>query len=204
MSEDAASGTGTGAVAVFDFDGTITRRDTLVAFVVGLAGVWRVLCVLGGQWRLLLRYVAHRAGRDEFKEAMLRSCLTGVDLARAEAAAERYAARVVASRLRPDALDRIAWHQARGHRLVIVSASLDLYLRHIGPTLGFDDVIGVELRVDAGGCLTGEMCGPNVRGPEKVVRLDALLGGPPAESWAYGDSSGDDELLAWADHAYRV
>ena len=76
------------------------------------------------------------------------------------------------------------------------------------PRLGLDEVEAVELVVDADGLLTGAMIGPNCRGPEKVVRLDGWLAGAgldrsSIELWAYGDSTGDDELLAAADHAHR-
>ena len=59
---------------------------------------------------------------------------------------------------------------------------------------------GVELEVGADGALTGALVGPNVRGPEKEVRLRAWLDGDePDLLWAYGNSSGDRELLAMAD-----
>jgi phosphatidylglycerophosphatase C len=58
--------------------------------------------------------------------------------------------------------------------------------------------------VDTDDRFTGVLEGGNVRGPEKVRRLRDWLGTEPAEVWAYGDSSGDRELLAFADHARRV
>ena len=65
---------------------------------------------------------------------------------------------------------------------------------------GFDHVIAVGLESDADGTLTGELAGPNVRGPEKAVRLRRWLGDDrPEMLWAYGNSSGDTELLAMAD-----
>ena len=56
------------------------------------------------------------------------------------------------------------------------------------------------------GELTGELARPNVRGPEKVKRLDEWLEGDrqPAFVWAYGDSTGDRELLARADQGITV
>ena len=123
------------------------------------------------------------------------------------AAGTRYAARLL-PRLRPDGLERVRWHQQRGDRVVLVSASLGVYLRPLADELGLDGVEAVELVVDADGLLTGAMIGPNCRGPEKVVRLDGWLAGAgldrsSIELWAYGDSTGDDELLAAADHAHR-
>jgi phosphoserine phosphatase len=69
--------------------------------------------------------------------------------------------------------------------------------------LGLDAVIATELEVGPDGALTGEIVGANVRRAEKVRRLEAWLGGD-AEIWAYGDSTGDRELLERADHPLRV
>ena len=88
----------------------------------------------------------------------------------------------------------------RATTLVIVSASFTSYLDPIAARLGFAAVLATELAVGDDGRLTGELVRPNVRGAEKVRRLDEWLGATapdagPAFVWAYGDSSGDRELL---------
>lgn len=113
-------------------------------------------------------------------------------------AGRSYAA-LIAGRLRPEALQRIDWHRSQGHELVIVSASLVYYLHPMAERLGFDHVIGVDME-SAHGRLTGRLAGPNVRAEEKPRRLRSWLGDGPAEIWAYGNSSGDDALLAMANH----
>jgi phosphatidylglycerophosphatase C len=65
-------------------------------------------------------------------------------------------------------------------------------------------VIACSLETDGTGRATGRLIGGNCRGPEKVRRLREWLGAEPAELWAYGDSAGDDELLAFADHPTRL
>jgi HAD superfamily phosphoserine phosphatase-like hydrolase len=103
-------------------------------------------------------------------------------------------------------VERLRWHQGEGHAVVIVSASLGVYLRPLAERLGIDAALAVELVSDADGLLTGEVVGQlNTRGPEKLARLrswtDQRLGpAQPYELWAYGDSAGDDVLLAGADH----
>src|SRR5581483_9290555 len=70
---------------------------------------------------------------------------------------------------------------------------------------GFDAVLGTRLEIDGDGRLTGRLDGPNCRGPEKVERLRAWLGGDgDVTVHAYGDSAGDRQLWEFADHAYRV
>lgn len=161
--------------------------------------------------------------RDDFKTRVLRRVFADRDPNEIDELGRHYAEHVV-SLLRPDTMARLAWHRAEGHETVIVSASLVTYLVPFGEAHGFDDVIAVELAVGDHGRLTGELAAPNVRGPEKAARLRAWLGAGGAgerdgdgsaasapgagrtavELWAYGDSSGDDELLAMADHPTRV
>ena len=70
--------------------------------------------------------------------------------------------------------------------------------------LGVQGALATELQVGPDGRCTGHLDGPNCRGHEKVERLRRWLGGRSPRLWAYGDSSGDDELLAMADHPVRV
>lgn len=185
-------------VAAFDFDGTITRRDTLVPFFAFAAGRRTAGRAAVGQLSSL-RQLTTPGWRDQRKIDTVRALFRGWPVSDYEAAGERYAA-TLPRLFRPATLDRIRWHRDEGHELVIVSASLEVYLRHVAPDLGVDHVIAVELQDDGRGRLTGELAAPNVRGPQKARRLRSWLGTDDVELWAYGDSAGDDHLLAMADH----
>lgn len=194
---------------MFDFDGTLTRRDTLLPFLQATCGTRAFSQAIAAAGRVDLR---HRVGRgeadihrrDAVKAVLLRTLLAGRQHEWLHERATAYAEGLPA-RLRPEMVHRLGWHRDAGHELVIVSASLDAYLGPFGPRNGFDHVIAVELEAEGAGVLTGEMTGPNVRGPEKAVRLDRWLGGHrPDRLWAYGNSSGDRELLAMADVATWV
>ena len=181
-------------VAAFDFDGTITHRDTLVPFLRQVAGLPRFTAAfLAGLPALA---TAHR--REAYKAAVLRRTLAGHRAEDLHALAVDYGARLP-EQFRPEMVERIRWHQDEGHQVVIVSASLRAYLDPVVEHLGLDGVCAVELEVDGDGHLTGAMVGPNCRGAQKVVRLTEWLGGEaPERLWAYGNSSGDRELLAAA------
>jgi len=200
------------AVAAFDFDGTIARRDTVVPFLASVAGrpaLARSVTARAPQLAWIATGRAAGGARDAEKAHFIRRLLGGRSAAAVAAAGERYAEQLWSRHhFRPEILDRLAWHRSRGHEIVIVSASLDVYLRPLAPRLGVSEVISCSLVADADGILTGELAGGNVRGPEKIRRLTAWLGGDAAlaatELWAYGDSAGDEELLAAADHPVRV
>lgn len=189
-------------VAAFDFDGTLTQHDSLLPFLRQLRGSLRLTAALLRHGPELALMLAGRGDRDEVKAALLSDVLAGVPLEEAAGLGERYAEELV-GRLRPDALARLREHQALGHVVVIVSASPAIYLRPLAQRLGVDDVLATELEV-AGGVLTGRLDGGNCRAAEKERRLRAWLAGREVVVHAYGDSDGDRELLAMADHAYWV
>lgn len=191
-------------IAAFDFDGTLTRRDTLVPFLTAACGHGAFGRALRRVGPLAVRARTGRLDgdlhhRDATKAALLHELLAGREAEWLERQGTAYADGLDA-RLRPEMVEQVAWHRDCGHELVLVSASLGTYLRPFAAAHGFDHVIAVELEVGEHGHLTGNLSGPNVRGPEKAVRLRRWLGGDePDHLWAYGNSSGDRELLAMAD-----
>jgi phosphatidylglycerophosphatase C len=191
-------------VAAFDFDKTISTRDNLVPFLRAAVGRVRLARALFTISPRLVAAGLNDERRDAAKVALVRRTLTGYDAGRMAAVAAEFAEDVVARHLRPDVVERVAWHRNQGHELVMVSASFTSYLEPIAARLGFTAVLATELAVGDDGRLTGELVRPNVRGAEKVRRLDEWLGARPAYVWAYGDSSGDRELLARADQGVRV
>jgi len=190
-------------IAAFDFDGTLTRRDTLLPFLVRTCGsraVARAVArVAPGSARARLGGLEHEIHhRDATKEALLGALLAGRDAGWFAEAGEAFA-RTLPRRIRPGMAAQVRWHRAHGHELVIVSASLLTYLDPFARREGFDHVIAVGMEVGHGGRLTGHLTGPNVRGPEKAVRVREWLGDETAGlGWCYGNSSGDTELLALA------
>ncbi|MGH8992500.1 MAG: HAD-IB family hydrolase [Acidimicrobiia bacterium] len=187
-------------VAAFDLDRTLTRRETLVPFVLRARGRAATVRTIVALPLPLARGLARDSHRDHGKELFLERLLGGREVAPLAAAAEAFAGDVVAAHLRPDTHRQLEWHRAQGHELVIISASPELYVAPIGRRLGVDAVLATRLEVDAQGRFTGRFTGRNCRGAEKAVRLRDHLGagGPVTTLFAYGDSKGDRELLAMA------
>jgi phosphatidylglycerophosphatase C len=189
-------------VAAFDFDGTLTRRDTLLPFLILLAGP-----VLFTRHMLQLAPVlaAYRIGvmrNDVAKQRVLGRFLCGMESTVLQSKAEQFAVAKLPHLLRPEAIRRLQWHQNHGHRCVVISASLRLYVEPWARAAGCHDVLATDIETRAG-YVTGNIDGKNCFGSEKVRRLEALLGNRGDYIlYAYGDSRGDTELLASADHAY--
>lgn len=188
-------------VAAFDFDGTLVRGDSLPVFLGRLLGrqrFARILTAAGPAMTATYR----RGGRDAAKAVLLQRALAGLDAGLVVAAGEKFGA-FLATRVRRDMAARLAWHQRQGHICILVSASLAVYLEPFGRLNGFDHVIATALEVGPDGRLTGRLEGLNVRAQQKAIRLSAVLP-PSVELWAYGNSAGDREMLALADHAALV
>jgi phosphatidylglycerophosphatase C len=189
--------------AAFDFDGTLTRRETLLPFLMhtlGAATVARHALVLSPT---LAGYGLGLIRNDIAKERVFIRCLAGMRIDELHQAGERFAMYVLPGLLRHEAMQRLEWHKQQGHRCVVISASLELYVRPWAIKAGFDDVIATHLETREDGCVTGKLSGANCFGIEKVRRLEALLGAREGYNlYAYGDSRGDKELLSSADYAY--
>jgi phosphatidylglycerophosphatase C len=197
-------------VAVFDLDGTLTWRDTLMPFLCGY--VLRHPARLSRFWRLPGALLAYLAGRDR---GLLKSRVIGAVLGgEPHSRIERWTAHFVGTlqhrrRFRPMAIAALETHRVAGDHLVLLSASPDLYVPHIGRLLGFERTLCTELRWEETGSgdphLQGDLRTPNRRGEEKSRCLLMLRGeylGLPFI--AYGNSRADLPHLILADRALLV
>jgi phosphatidylglycerophosphatase C len=188
-------------LALFDFDGTITVKDTYTGFIRLVVGPARK--VIGGAI-LSPVILANRAGlmSDVTARPIVARVAFGGDVeARARRIGEAYAADVLPGLTRPVALERIAWHRARGDRIVVVSASLDLYL---DPWCRANSVEVICTRLEAkGGRLTGRCIDGDCSGDEKARRIRAQIDRSRYETvYAYGDTEEDRPMLEMADKRF--
>jgi phosphatidylglycerophosphatase C len=191
-------------VVAFDFDGTLTIRDSFTAFLRWRAGP--------GGWALGLvkmapAVAAYARDRDRgrIKAASVQEFLKGVSRPELEAEAERFAEQMWVDFMRPDALK--VWNDwgKRGAHRVIVTASPETTVAPFARRLGAEGLLGTHLSFDSDDRITGAFDTPNCRGEEKVRRLRAAYGDDVHLTAAYGDTSGDTEMIAAADEkGFRV
>jgi phosphatidylglycerophosphatase C len=204
MAQESAPGATSGPerpIVAFDFDGTMTVKDSFSAFLKWRAGPVR-------WWLGLIRlipagfaYLGHR-DRGRIKVEAVREFLRGVPREVLEADAKRFAALTSRSLLRPDAVAAFKNWRKQEVRLFIVTASPTVVVAPFARGLTADGVVGTLLTYDEQGRVTGAFEGPNCRGPEKVVRLRQQFGPDVRLKAAYGDTDGDKEMLEIAEEPY--
>ncbi|MEO0603778.1 MAG: HAD-IB family hydrolase [Myxococcota bacterium] len=190
-------------LVLFDFDGTLTDRDTMLAFARHVRGPYRFWA--GMVWLLPL-FVGLRLGlvpRTDAKRFFLRHFLGGLHRDALTAEARTFADRVEGY-LWPEGRTQLARHRERGDEVAVVSASLDLWLAPFMEARGLR-CLCTQADYDEDGIFHGDLASPNCRGPEKVARVREAFDLDDFDTVvAYGDSSGDTELLALADESvYR-
>lgn len=199
--------TRTAGVAVFDLDGTLTASDTFVSFLAGFLlrtpSRWPRVLTLPGAVAL------HCTGlRDNtwLKTTFLGQVLGGLRREDLAPWTDRFVERLVARGLRREARRKMDWHRANGDRLVLATASPDLYVVPLAARLGFDAVLCTRVAWDAEGRLLGGLIGRNCYGAEKLAQVEAWLGqnkgtGPVS---VYTDHHSDLALLRRAERPVAV
>lgn len=193
-------------IALFDLDGTLTWRDTLLPFLLMFLrrhpSRWLRL------WRLpsaLLGYLAGTHDRGRLKSRVIRMVMGGAGRTAVEACRDAFVSSLgPRHRLRPTALGVLEAHRSAGDHLVLLSASPDFYVAQIGRSLGFELTLCTEIEWQ-GERLSGALKTPNRRGPEKSRCLAWLRGQyPDTPVIAYGNSTSDLDHMRLADRALLV
>ncbi|CAH9018248.1 HAD family hydrolase [Candidatus Nitrosacidococcus sp. I8] len=184
-------------IAFFDFDGTLTYRDSIADFIL-FSKSWPQ-ALLGGiiLSPTLLAYGLKLQNNSLAKGKALTYFFGGMAESELICKGHQYATQRIPQILKPAGLEKIRWHQEQNHKVVIVSASIDLWLQ--GWTESLDmDLIATQLET-VNGLITGQYVGENCYGEEKVRRIKAAYDlDNYSEIYAYGDTPGDKPMLALA------
>ena len=188
-------------LVLFDFDGTITKRDSLREFLFFYHG-WLKVClgfiILSP---ILAIYVIKIVPNHFAKQLLLSYFFKKEPIDVFNAKCFDFAMHYIPKILRADALNCIHNHLANQETVVVVSASPENWVKPWCNFMGLR-CIATKLEVQ-NNKITGNYSGLNCYGKEKARRIEEDLNLSDFESIvAYGDSRGDREMLNLADHKY--
>jgi len=199
----------TAQLAIYDMDRTVTRRATYTSFLLHAAArlaPWRLLFLpLAGL--LTLAWALKLIGRERLKEWNYTMLVgRGVAPERLEPVVESFADYTLRTNILAGARTRIAADREAGRRLVLATASYELYAAAIGRKLGFDDVIATRTRRDSRGRIVARIDGANCYGDAKRDMVEAWLRREGLAREAvhvrfYSDHISDAPMHRWSDEA---
>jgi len=189
-------------IAFFDFDGTITNKDSLgefIKFAIGRKAYYKGLFLLAP---ILVAYKAKIISNSYAKEKLIYHFFKKWDTNSFRKIAENYAKVEIDKIVRKKARSRIQWHLKQNHQVVVVSASLACWLEPWCRQNGLE-LISTRLKVSSDNKIVWKFEGKNCYGDEKVKRiLDAYNLDNFQSIYAYGDSVGDKPMLRLADKSF--
>lgn len=196
-------------IYAFDFDGTLTRHDSFIAFIDFARGRFTLVYGLVLFLPLIILMKLHLYDNGKCKERLFRFFFHDMDEVYFNDLCKHFARRH-SHIIRAKGMQRVKQAVREGCEVLIVSASADNWVRPFFEQAGLTTtghhpqvrVVGTRLEVH-GSWLTGHFATPNCYGPEKVKRIQQLY--PYREEYklyAYGDSKGDKEMMDFADERF--
>lgn len=190
------------SIALFDFDGTITKKDSLKEFLIYSFGYKKYFLALIILSPILILYILKVIPNYKAKEILFQYFFKNMSEKEFLEKSFNYSLNSVDLITKDIALKKILWHKNRGDRLIIISASIEEWIKPWAIKNGFETVLGTKLEI-INNQLTGKFSNKNCYGIEKVNRIKKYI--PDYKNfyfYAYGDSRGDKELLEFADDGY--
>ena len=188
-------------IVFFDFDGTLTTKDSLIDFVQYAVGKSSFYFGLISSIPMLAAYKLHFISNHAAKERFMSRFFKGWDGAYFQSIADKYSVEQIDRIIRPDAIEKVYWHKEHGHKVVVATASMEHWLKKWCEKYELD-LIATRLEIQDGK-LTGKFATKNCYGIEKVNRIRERYDLTDFNGiYAYGDSAGDKEMLSIANKQY--
>jgi HAD superfamily hydrolase (TIGR01490 family) len=189
-------------VAAFDFDGTITRKDTLLEFIKFSKGSFKLYSSILLFLPLLLAMKLKILPNWKVKQLAFAYLYKGVSVEVFNKLCSEFCT-VIDKILSTKAMEAIKSHRENNDKIIIISASIENWVKPWADKAGIDIVLATKIETDKNGLLTGRFLTKNCYGQEKVNRLLEIF--PNRNDYkliAYGDSCGDKELIEFADEGF--
>ncbi len=185
-------------IAIFDLDGTLTTRDSFLAFLITFG---RRHSRYGSLTRLPLRCAAYKGKLIpdyRLKQDLIRDFLQHDDVELVAEHVRWFCQNWLPAKLHPVGTSLLKTHQKRGDRVIILSASPEIFVPAIAKSFGIDEVVCTRIK-QHDGRWHGSIIGKNCKGTAKVDAIAAYLGveRAPANTYSYGDSGSDVHVLRW-------
>lgn len=186
---------------LFDFDGTITTKDSLKKFLIFYHGWFKLIIGLLAISPVLILYVLKILSNNSAKQILLQWFFKHEPLDVFNQKCKTFALQHIPQILRKEAIEQLHQHKNNHETIVVVTASAENWVKPWCDEMNLH-CIGTKLEV-AENKLTGNYQGENCYGPEKVNRIKAQFDLSNFEKIvAYGDSRGDREMFALATQYY--
>ncbi len=188
-------------IAFFDFDGTLIKEDSFILFIKYISSKKKYYI---GWLLIVYYYLVSKLGfvsNQEFKEKVISYFMKGREVSEINTYSINFAENVIPTKLTDQAIKQLRNHENAGDKIVIVSASLDLWLQYWCKTRDFDLVCSIAEVKDER--VTGKLVGRNCIGVEKVSRIKkAYKLEEYSKIYVYGDSRNDLPMLSLGTDAY--
>ena len=188
-------------IVAFDFDGTLTSKDTLRAFLRHthrpVRRIWNLILVSPVLFLFVMGWMSNGKAKEKLFARFYKNC----SLADFSAFCRAFCS-VIDACIRPDVYQKMKQHQAEGREVIIVSASIENWIQPWAAKEGILTVIATQIEISPKGYLTGRFASLNCYGSEKNRRILELY--PDRASYnliAYGNSRGDQEMLRMCETA---
>lgn len=186
-------------IAVFDFDGTLTQKDTFIEFIRYCHGSFNLYLGLIILFPYLVSYKLKLYPNYKAKQKVFSFFFKGMKYEDFFKKGNSFAS-IISSFLKQQQIEILKEHQKQGHDIYIVSASIKEWVKPWCKQNGINNVICTEIEIDNNKQLTGKLKTKNCYGTEKVKRFAEIESSRENYYlYAYGDSEGDKEILNFAD-----
>ncbi len=191
-------------IAVFDLDGTLTTKDTLLEFIKFACGVPRFYWGFLLFCPILILMKLHLFPNWKAKQMFFSHFFKGWEYNDFKAKGQLFANEIEKMENRK-MLEKLNGHLNHSDVVYVISASIFEWVQPWCEKIGVSRVLATQIEVDANGIISGRFATKNCYGKEKVRRL--LEVEPERRSYilyAYGDSRGDKEMIAFSDYGSEV
>lgn len=193
--------------AVFDLDGTITRNDTYLSFLLTYLkhNPSRIVYC----WSLPFVVVSFKLGFKDntwVKKRFLNAVVGRASRIKIEQFVSHFLKKTLKQKVKKNALQEIQLHKQLGHNLILATASFDFYAIKLGEQLGFDTVICTKSCWDKDNRLMGDIDGDNCYSRYKLEKVSTYLKDNVKNTYAilYTDHHSDLPLMDWVDEGIAV